>query len=183
MTAAGSWFRMHDAWFTDSKLAILLHEGHHDAVCLYFAAIAHAHAHDSDGRLEINDRRTVEILAGTESEAFDLLVTYDLVRRQGGMGKSQPTYEIAAYTRWQTTSEQRLSHAETMRKLRHVNGQAESRDEATSLTGPSRSSKTRERDEREKTSLPRARARPERDIETTIDQLADRMRTPKDDPA
>jgi hypothetical protein len=117
MTGYG-FIRIHDAWMLDGDLGQLMAEGRYDAVCLFFAAIAHAHMHDTDGKITREDRSTLERVCNIADQgAFDALIaTSKLVKERGGRGGT--VLRIRAYDRWQITRDQRESNADRMREAR-----------------------------------------------------------------
>lgn len=116
------WLKMHDAWTTDPKFQRLFAAGRYDAVTLFWALVAHSHAHATDGVLTARDVQSVAHLCSIPARARTLRVlrVAELCRSRGGN-----VVEIVAYARWQTTSDQRESHADRMRTSR---SRARSRD-------------------------------------------------------
>lgn len=112
------WIRLQDTFYTDEKLAELMADGRYDAVVLYFAAIAWCHQADSDGVLPYRARRLLIHNLYTDESAFSALLRADLIAAPKGARSATPTYTIRAYSKWQTTSDQRKRHAEVMRTLR-----------------------------------------------------------------
>lgn len=112
-----SFVRLHSAWASDGELAELMTEGRHDAVCLFFAAIAHSYAHDTDGTLSEADIHSLMLSISARSDALEALITARKVERLRG-NSARKKYRIRAYARWQGTVDQRKDNAERMRQAR-----------------------------------------------------------------
>lgn len=107
--------KMHDAWVSDPKIGRLISAQRYDAVVLFWALVAHSHAHDTDGCLGTEDVRSVCRSCSIRDPRASMraLRASELVRI-----RDRTVTEIVAYRRWQTTSDQRESHADRMRTSR-----------------------------------------------------------------
>lgn len=116
MTA--QFFRMHTGWYLDARIQSLLAAGKFDAVILFYALIAHARHADSDGQISAKEVRNVANLCHLVAERRNMRVLTDsgLITIVG-----QSRYEITAYNRWQTTSDQRKRGAERVARNRSRN--------------------------------------------------------------
>lgn len=136
MTGNGGrqFIRMHDAWFTDPALSVLMRSGRHDAVSLFWCLCALSHMHDTDG--QVSSALAVEARNWTQTSrsALALLANHGVLVRIRSDG-ARTSYVIRAYGKWQSTSDQRKQDAARMRTNRERSSNTDRQRERKNVRG------------------------------------------------